>query len=130
MGKLVLKSIHGEFGETLMDLDLSESGFFFNLELEIGEQEKNSADVFSFNICDEKGLLRTIWQDDEFKEKQITNLGGYNVFVMKVYDLETLLRYIEGILNSIPENISWKQKGMLLSKYFYWEYQDETIQSL
>jgi len=130
MAKLILKSIEGEFGASLMDMDLSEGGFFVNIELEIGEQGKNGADIFSFNICDEKGLLRTIWQDSEFKEKQITNLSGYNVFVMKTYDLESLLRYIEGILASIPENISWKQKGLLLSHYFYWENCKETIEKV
>lgn len=130
MAKLILKSIEGEFGTSLMDVDLSEGGFFLNIELEIGEQDKNGADIFSFNICDEKGLLRTIWQDSEFKEKQITNLSGYNVFVMKKYDLESLLKYIEGILNSIPENIPWKQKGLLLSHYFYWEFSKETIEKV
>ena len=108
-------------------MDLSEGGFFVNIELEIGEQGKNGSEVFSFNICDEKGLLRTVWKDSEFKDKQITSLSGYNIFVMKKYDLESLLRYIEGILNSIPEDISWKQKGLLLSRYFYWEYLTETI---
>jgi hypothetical protein len=128
MAKLILKSIEGEFGTSLMDMDLSEGGFFVNIELEIGEQGKNGSEVFSFNICDEKGLLRTIWQDPEFKDKEITSLSGYNVFVMKKYDLESLLRYIEGILNSVPEGISWKQKGLLLSRYFYWEYLSETIE--
>jgi hypothetical protein len=113
-----------------MDMDLSEGGFFVNIECEIGEQGKNGSEVFSFNICDEKGLLRTIWKDSEFKEKQITNLSGYNVFVMKTYDLESLLKYIEGILTSIPENIPWKQKGLLLSRYFYWEYFTETIEKV
>ena len=127
MAKLILKSIEGEFGVYLMDMDLSEGGFFVNIELEIGEQGKNGSEVFSFNICDEKGLLRTVWKDSEFKDKQITSLSGYNIFVMKKYDLESLLRYIEGILNSIPEDISWKQKGLLLSRYFYWEYLTETI---
>jgi hypothetical protein len=127
MAKLILKSIEGEFGVSLMDMDLSEGGFFVNIELEIGEQGKNGSEVFSFNICDEKGLLRTVWKDSEFKDKQITSLSGYNIFVMKKYDLESLLRYIEGILNSIPEGISWKQKGLLLSRYFYWEYLTETI---
>ncbi len=127
MAKLILKSIEGEFGVSLMDMDLSEGGFFVNIELEIGEQGKNGSEVFSFNICDEKGLLRTVWKDSEFKDKQITSLSGYNIFVMKKYDLESLLRYIEGILNSIPEDISWKQKGLLLSRYFYWEYLTETI---
>ena len=127
MAKLILKSIEGEFGVSLMDMDLSEGGFFVNIELEIGEQCKNGSEVFSFNICDEKGLLRTVWKDSEFKDKQITSLSGYNIFVMKKYDLESLLRYIEGILNSIPEDISWKQKGLLLSRYFYWEYLTETI---
>ena len=127
MAKLILKSIEGEFGVSLMDMDLSEGGFFVNIELEIGEQGKNCSEVFSFNICDEKGLLRTVWKDSEFKDKQITSLSGYNIFVMKKYDLESLLRYIEGILNSIPEDISWKQKGLLLSRYFYWEYLTETI---
>jgi len=130
MAKLILKSIEGEFGTSLMDVDLSEGGFFVNIELEIGEQGKNGSEVFSFNICDEKGLLRTIWKDSEFKEKQITNLSGYNVFVMKTYDLESLLKYIEGILTSIPENIPWKQKGLLLSRYFYWEYFTETIEKV
>ena len=127
MAKLILKSIEGEFGVSLMDMDLSEGGFFVNIELEIGEQGKNGSEVFSFNICDEKGLLRTVWKDSEFKDKQMTSLSGYNIFVMKKYDLESLLRYIEGILNSIPEDISWKQKGLLLSRYFYWEYLTETI---
>ena len=127
MAKLILKSIEGEFGVSLMDMDLSEGGFFVNIELEIGEQGKNGSEVFSFNICDEKGLLRTVWKDSEFKDKQITSLSGYNIFVMKKYDLESLLRYIECILNSIPEDISWKQKGLLLSRYFYWEYLTETI---
>ena len=127
MAKLILKSIEGEFGVFLMDMDLSEGGFFVNIELEIGEQGKNGSEVFSFNIFDEKGLLRTVWKDSEFKDKQITSLSGYNIFVMKKYDLESLLRYIEGILNSIPEDISWKQKGLLLSRYFYWEYLTETI---
>jgi hypothetical protein len=127
MAKLILKSIEGEFGVSLMDMDLSEGGFFVNIELEIGEHGKNGSEVFSFNICDEKGLLRTVWKDSEFKDKQITSLSGYNIFVMKKYDLESLLRYIEGILNSIPEDISWKQKGLLLSRYFYWEYLTETI---
>ena len=130
MAKLILKSIEGEFGASLMDMDLSEGGFFVNIECEIGEQGKNGSEVFSFNICDEKGLLRTIWQDSEFKEKQITNLSGYNVFVMKTYDLESLLRYIDGILSSIPENIPWKQKGLLLSRYFYWDNFSETIEKL
>ena len=127
MAKLILKSIEGEFGVSLMDMDLSEGGFFVNIELEIGEQGKNGSEVFSFNICDEKGLLRTVWKDSEFKDKQITSLSGYNIFVMKKYDLESLLIYIEVILNSIPEDISWKQKGLLLSRYFYWEYLTETI---
>ena len=109
-----------------MDIDASD-GFFINIEMEIGEQNKNGSDIFSFNICDEKGLLRTIWQDPEFKEKQITNLSGYNVFVMKKYDFEALLKYIEDILKSIPESLPWKQKGLLLSHYFYWEYLKETI---
>jgi hypothetical protein len=130
MAKLILKSIEGEFGVSLMDMDLSEGGFFVNIECEIGEQGKNGSEVFSFNICDEKGLLRTIWKDSEFKDKQITNLSGYNVFVMKTYDLESLLKYIEGILTSIPENIPWKQKGLLLSRYFYWEYFTETIEKV
>ena len=130
MAKLILKSIEGEFGVSLMDMDLSEGGFFVNIECEIGEQGKNGSEVFSFNICDEKGLLRTIWKDSEFKEKQITNLSAYNVFVMKTYDLESLLKYIEGILTSIPENIPWKQKGLLLSRYFYWEYFTETIEKV
>jgi hypothetical protein len=127
MAKLILKSIEGDLGVSLMDMDLSEGGFFVNIELEIGEQGKNGSEVFSFNICDEKGLLRTVWKDSEFKDKQITSLSGYNIFVMKKYDLESLLRYIEGILNSVPEDISWKQKGLLLSRYFYWEYLTETI---
>jgi hypothetical protein len=126
MSKLILKSIEGEFGTSLMDIDASD-GFFINIEMEIGEQNKNGSDIFSFNICDEKGLLRTIWQDPEFKEKQITNFSGYNVFVMKKYDFEALLKYIEDILKSIPESLPWKQKGLLLSHYFYWEYLKETI---
>jgi hypothetical protein len=126
MSKLILKSIEGEFGTSLMDIDASD-GFFINIEMEIGEQNKNGSDIFSFNICDEKGLLRTIWQDPEFKEKQITNLSGYNVFVMKKYNFEALLKYIEDILKSIPESLPWKQKGLLLSHYFYWEYLKETI---
>ena len=126
MSKLILKSIEGEFGTSLMDID-ARDGFFINIEMEIGEQNKNGSDIFSFNICDEKGLLRTIWQDPEFKEKQITNLSGYNVFVMKKYDFEALLKYIEDILKSIPESLPWKQKGLLLSHYFYWEYLKETI---
>ena len=130
MSKLILKSIQGEFGVSLMDMDLSEGGFFVTIEMEIGEQNRNGSEVFSLNICDEKGLLRTIWQDPEFKEKQITNLAGYNVFVMKNYDLETLLKYIEGILNQVPEEISWKQKGLRLSQYFDWEYFAETIESV
>ena len=67
------------------------------------------------------GALTTVTNVD------FTSLSGYNIFVMKKYDLESLLRYIEGILNSIPEDISWKQKGLLLSRYFYWEYLTETI---
>ena len=93
MPKLQLKSIEGEFGSSLMDIDATD-GYFINIEMEIGEEGKNGADVFSFNICDEKGLLRTVWQDPEFKEKQITNFSGYHVFVMKKYELESLLRYI------------------------------------
>ncbi len=129
MSKLVLKSIEGEFGSSLMDIDVTD-GYFLNIEMEIGEEGKNGAEVFSFNICDEKGLLRTVWQDPEFKEKQITNFSGYHVFVMKRYDLESLLRYINDILNSIPENIPWKQKGLLLSRYFYWEYYNETVENV
>ncbi len=129
MPKLVLKSIEGEFGSSLMDIDVTD-GYFLNIEMEIGEEGKNGAEVFSFNICDEKGLLRTVWQDPEFKEKQITNFSGYHVFVMKRYDLESLLRYINDILNSIPENIPWKQKGLLLSRYFYWEYYNETVENV
>ena len=126
MAKLIIKSIEAEFGMSLMDID-ARDGFFVNIEMQIGEADKNGADIFSFNVCDEKGLLRTIWQDNEFKEKQMTNLAGYNVFVMKHYSLESLLNYIEGILNTIPENIPWKQKGLMLSRYFYWEYLSETI---
>lgn len=129
MPKLVLKSIEGEFGSSLMDMDVTD-GYFLNIEMEIGEEGKNGSEVFSFNICDEKGLLRTVWQDPEFKEKQITNFSGYHVFVMKQYDLESLLHYINDILNSIPENIPWKQKGLLLSRYFYWEYFNETIENI
>ena len=112
-----------------MDIDASD-GYFINIEMEIGEEGKNGADVFSFNICDEKGLLRTVWQDPEFKEKQITNFSGYHVFVMKKYELESLLRYINDILNGIPGNIPWKQKGLLLSQYFYWENFKETIENI
>ena len=129
MPKLQLKSIEGEFGSSLMDIDATD-GYFINIEMEIGEEGKNGADVFSFNICDEKGLLRTIWQDPEFKEKQITNFSGYHVFVMKKYELESLLRYVNDILNGIPENIPWKQKGLLLSQYFYWEYFKETVENI
>ena len=129
MSKLILKSIEGEFGTSLMDIDASD-GYFINIEMEIGEEGKNGADVFSFNICDEKGLLRTVWQDPEFKEKQITNFSGYHVFVMKKYELESLLRYINDILNGIPGNIPWKQKGLLLSQYFYWENFKETIENI
>lgn len=129
MPGLILKSIEGEFGTSLMDMDFKD-GFFVNIEIEIGEKDKNGADIFSFNVCDEKGLLKTIWTDSEFKEKQITSLSGYHVFVMKKYDLESLLKYIEDILNSIPENISWKQKGLLLSQYFNWEYYKETIEKI
>lgn len=129
MPALILKSITGEFGVSLMDLD-EEDGFFVNIEIEIGEKDKHGADVFSFNVCNEKGLLKAIWTDSEFKEKQITNLSGYNVFVMKNYSLEALVKYIEDILNAIPENLSRKQKGLMLSQYFYWEYFKETVSNI
>lgn len=129
MPALILKSITGEFGVSLMDLD-EEDGFFVNIEIEIGEKDKHGADVFSFNVFNEKGLLKAIWTDSEFKEKQITNLSGYNVFVMKNYSLEALVKYIEDILNTIPENLSRKQKGLMLSQYFYWEYFKETVSNI
>lgn len=130
MAKLVLKSIEGEFGTSLMDMDLSQGGFFVNVELEIGEEGRNGSEVFNFTICDEKGLLRSVWQDSEFKDKQITSLSAYRIFVMKTYSLELLLKYIEEVFNRIPEKLVWKQKAMMLNQYFNWEYYNETVEKV
>jgi hypothetical protein len=92
----------------------------------IGLQNHENGDEFEIYEFDWVGEA----EDPEFKEKQITNFSGYHVFVMKKYELESLLRYINDILNGIPGNIPWKQKGLLLSQYFYWENFKETIENI
>ncbi len=121
MSKLKLKYIEGEFNTSLIDFAPSDNGFMLNVEIGIGDENSKGAEAYSFNICDEKGLLRIIRKDSEFIEKEITALADYHLLVMKSYNYENMLQYLDGILRKIPENISNEEKQRMLGTYFFAE---------
>lgn len=130
-GKLEIKYIEADVDTLLEDFAPPKEGYMLAIEMGIGEEGKRGSDIFTFNICDEKGLKRYVIENDaEFKAHELMSFYGYNLMVLKTFNYDSLLIYINGILKKIPENLLWKQKGMLLNRHFSWEYESETIDGL
>lgn len=126
---LKIKDISSDEFTSLEDYTPPDSGFAILIEIEIGLDNNNRADLFRFTLCDEKGLVRFIINNDsEYDKSGILSLKEFNIFVVKNYNYNELIARIEQILNKVykPDK-SWKEMAIELNCFFYWEYQNEII---
>ncbi len=135
MNKLEIKDIWSDAGarkEDQIKFRVPDNGFMLVFELQIGTQGTVGADIFQFTLCDEKGLINCILgHDQKYIKDGITSLKGNSLFVIKHYDIDTVIGKMKEIINDVRvEDKSWRRIGMELSRYFNWEYENETISHL
>jgi Immunity protein 8 len=128
---LVLDDIY----EQEIDLETyspGDEGFMIVIEISIGLENQLGKDDFSFTLVDRIGFNKYILnQDPSFNNNGITSIASYNLHVIDNYSFSKLIIGLRKILKSIDvDKDNWTYTAAQLNKYFYWEYERETLSKL
>jgi Immunity protein 8 len=103
------------------DIDLNsfwsdeEDNFGFNLEVGIGIENEDGAEIFSFQVCTPK------WMQKHYQKDEIVFIR--HVILVFSYDYKEIERQITKLCSNISGD-SWKDICLKLSRYGQWEFED------
>ena len=114
-------------GIDLKDLTIQDEGFAFGVEMNLGIDGNDGADLFRFTVCDFLGFQKYILNEDaDFIKNGICTLNNYNIIFIKKFDIDLLMEKLNYIFDEACQNPrNWKTIAHKLNKYFYWEYENE-----
>lgn len=128
-----LKEIYSEDNVNLVRFIPPRDGFILSIVLEIGFTESKGQDIFRFTLCDINGFNNYLLKyDEDFGKNGILCLNLYNIILLNKYSYESVINKINKIIKESFESCitkEWREIAERLSKYFYWEYENDSSSS-
>ena len=110
-----LKTLFGNSGELLEELQPIEGSFCHTLRAEIGVRGEKGADAFEFDVC-----------SPEFLESETENhpvFSGENLIIMKRFDPDRVEEFVHKRLRHATGK-DWGEMAGKIGKWARWEFED------
>lgn len=90
--------------------------FCVGIDLDIGTDDSDAADIFSVRICSPKWILHNCFQNQRVK-------WGAGMMIMNEFNHSVIKSEIEKILKECSKE-TWEKSLTYLLRFFSWEFED------
>ena len=90
--------------------------FCVGIDLDIGTDDSDAADIFSVRICSPKWILHNCFQNQRVK-------WGVGMMIMNEFNHSVIKSEIEKILKECSKE-TWEKSLTYLLRFFSWEFED------
>lgn len=115
MMKALLKQLHSPDIDLITFLPDDESNFGFLLEVSIGLEESEGADIFQLMVC------TPAWLQSRCDPSKV--LWGRHMLIVSCYDIAAITQEINKLIERSNES-GWTAIAEKIGKFAHWEFED------